>query len=214
MFRVEIKTLAISWLFGMVVLNTWSYLMYFKFFTRQFWTNIGNGMLEPPFNEDGNFNANAGNREEEADAENGSKWQGKRGRVAKFFTIVSSVVFDWDWDAVDKTILIDDFALPATREICSALVGSLLSYRFVLYILATLFPSPQGGVTIPLLGFVEHGVSRKFLFRFCMTIHVLFQICCRSRAGINRWFKGAHDAARDQNYLIGENLMNYAKHAN
>ena len=214
MFRVEFKTLAVSWLFGMVVLNTWSYLLYFNFFTRRFWTNIGNGILEPPLNEDDNLNANARNREEEAHADNKSKWQGKQGRVAKFFKILSTVVFDCDWDTVDKTILVDDFALPATREICSALVGSLLSYRLIWYILATLFASRQGGFTIPLKGFVEHGVFRKFLFRFCMTVHLLFQIGSRSHARINRWFKFAHEAARDQKYLIGENLMNYVKHTN
>jgi len=212
-FLVDVKTFATSWLMGSVVLNTWSYLLYFKFFTRRFWTNIGNGILEPPFNEDGNPNPNARNRDD-INAENALVWQGKRGRVAKFFKILRSISIDWEWDAVDRTILIDDFALPATKEIASTLVGSCLSYRLLLYVVVALFKSQQDGVTLPLLGFVEHGASRKFLFRICMSIHVLFQIGSRSRARIDLWFEAAHEAARDDRYLVGEILMNYAEHIN
>jgi len=212
-FLVDVKTFATSWLMGSVVLNTWSYLLYFKFFTRRFWTNIGNGILEPPFNEDGNPNPNARNRDD-INAENALVWQGKRGRVAKFFKILRSILIDWEWDSVDRTLLIDDFALPATKEIASTLVGSCLSYRLLLYIIVLIFKSQQDGVTLPLLGFVEHGVSRKFLFRLCMSIHLLFQIGSRSRARIDRWFEAAHEAARDDRYLVGEILMNYAEHTN
>ena len=209
---LDVKTLAISWLMGSVVLNTWSFLLYFKFFTRQFWTNIGNGILEPPFNEDGNPNPNARNREDIND-ENALVWQGKRGRVANFFNILRSVLIDWEWDAIDRTVLIDDFARPTTKEIASALVGSCLSYQLALYGVVAIFKSQQhGGVSLPLIGFVEHGVYRKFLFDLCMTLHVLFQIGSRSRANIDSWFEAAHEAARDDRYLIGELLMNYAEH--
>jgi len=204
------KTCAISWFMGTVVLNTWSFLLYFKFFTRQFWSNIGNGILEPPLNEDGNPNPNARNNDrEDANAEIGLKWQGKHGRVARFFKIWRSILLDWEWDSVDRTILIDEFARPTTKEIASALVGSSLSYQLAGYAFIAIFKVNQGGFMFPLLGYVELGVFRKSLFRFCMAVHVLFQIGSRSRSSIDRWFEAAHEAARDDRYLIGELLMEY-----
>jgi len=204
------KTLAISWFMGTIVLNTWSFLLYFKFFTRQFWSNVGNGILEPPLNEDGNPNPNARiNNREDANTENELIWQGKQGRAAMFFKIWRSVLVDWEWDSVDRTILIDEFARPTTREIASALVGSSLSYQLALYAVIAIFKVQQGGFTLPLLGFVELGIFRNFLFRFCMAVHVLFQIGSRSRTNMDRWFEAAHEAARDDRYLIGELLMNY-----
>jgi len=204
------KTCAISWFMGTVILNTWSFLLYFKFFTRQFWSNVGNGILEPPLNEDGNPNPNARNNDrEDANADIGLTWQGKQGRVARFFKIWKSVLLDWEWDSLDRTILIDEFARPTSKEIASALVGSSLSYQLAGYAFIAIFKVKQGGFMFPLLGFVELGIFRKFLFRFCMAIHILFQIGSRSRSSIDRWFEAAHEAARDDRYLIGELLMNY-----
>jgi len=204
------KTCTIAWFMGTVVLNTWSFLLYFKFFTRQFWSNVGNGILEPPLNEDGNPNPNARNNDrEDVNADMGLTWQGRQGRVARFFKIWRSVLIDWEWDSVDRAILIDEFARPTTKEIASTLVGSSLSYQLVGFVFITIFKMKKDGCVFPLLGFVELGVFRKFLFRFCMAAHILFQIGSRSRSSIDRWFEAAHEAARDDRYLIGELLMNY-----
>ena len=207
---LDTKTCAISWFMGTIVLNTWSFLLYCKVFTRQFWTNVGNGMLDPPLNDDGNPNPNArNNNREDTNAENGLIWQGKQGRVAKFFKIWKSMMLDWEWDAVDRTILIDQFARPTTREIVSTLVGSSLSYLLALYAFVAMFKVRKGSFMFPVFGAVEVGIFRKLLFRFCMAVHVLFQIGSRSRSRIDRWFEAAHEAARDDRYLIGELLMNY-----
>ncbi len=204
------KDFVISWLMGIVVLNTWSFLLYFKFFTRQFWSNVGNGILEPPLNEDGNPNPNARNNDrEDPNADIGLTWQGKQGRVARFFRAWRSVLLDWDWSAVDSTILLDEFARPTTKEIASTLVGSWLSYQVAGQAFLAIFKVKQGGFLFPLIGLVELGVFRIFLFRFCMTVHILFQIGSRSRSSIDGWFEAAHEAARDDRYLIGELLMNY-----
>jgi len=207
---LDLRTCAISWFMGTVVLNIWSFLLYVKFFTRQFWSNVGNGILEPPMNEDGNPNPNIRNNDRDgANAEAGLNWQGKQGRVARFFKVWRSVLLDWSWDAVDRTILIDEFARPTTKEITSALVGSSLSYQLIECALITIFKLKQGGFMFPILGFVQLGIFRKFLFRFCMAVHVMVQIGSRSRSSMKRWFEAAHEAARDDRYLIGELLMNY-----
>merc|ERR1712176_188474 len=146
------KTCTISWFMGTVVLNTWSFLLYFKFFTRQFWSNVGNGILEPPVNEDGNPNPNARNNDrEDANAEVGLTWQGKQGRVARFFKILRSVLLEWEWDSVDRTTLIDEFARPTTKEIASALVGSSLSYQLLQCVLVAIFKPKQGIFAFPIL---------------------------------------------------------------
>lgn len=212
MYRIDFKTVVLSWFMGTVALNTWSYMMYSKFFTTRFWTNIGNGILEPPFNEDGNPNPNANARDRmEVNEENALEWQGVQGRIANFFKTVKCVIFDWEWEAVDRSVLIDEFALPTTREVTSTFVGSLVSYRIVFYMISSLFKS-QHGIAIPFFGIVENGTVRKCIFRFCMMVHVLFQIGSRSNDKINLWFECAHGAARDDRYLIGEILLNYADH--
>lgn len=214
---IDAKTCAISWFMGTVVLNTWSFLLYFKFFTRQFWSNVGNGILEPPLNEDGNPNPNARNNNvEDPNADAGLLWQGKQGRVARFFRVWRSALFDWDWSAVDRTTLLEEFARPTTKEITSTLVGSWLSYQLAGQAVLAIFKVKQGAILFPLFGLVvELGLFLKVLFRFCMTVHILFQIGSRSRSRIDRWFEAAHEAARDDRYLVGELLMNYnpAEHA-
>ena len=61
----------------------------------------------------------------------------------------------------------------------------------------------------PLVGAMGIGVFRMLMFRSCMALHVLFQLCSAFREQLERWFEAAHSAARDDRYLIGEVLMNY-----
>ena len=42
-----------------------------------------------------------------------------------------------------------------------------------------------------------------------MAFHVIVQVSSASRSKFEGWFQAAHDAARDDRYLIGEVLMNY-----
>jgi E3 ubiquitin-protein ligase MARCH6 len=204
------------WLLGTVVLNTWSFLLYFNFFTKQFWTNIGNGILEPPFDENGNANPLARNRDlnlaNRRDVNNNDLqlfWQGNRGRAANFYRIWQSVLVTWEWDAVDRTKLVDDFARPVAKQLASALIGSFLSFQLLHFLLVSAFRGGQGGINFPLLGLVDHIACRIVLFRFCMLLHVLLQVSSGFSGHIDGWFEAAHEAARDDRYLIGEVLLNY-----
>lgn len=60
-----------------------------------------------------------------------------------------------------------------------------------------------------MFGNVERGLFQLIVFRACLAVHVLVQICSASRERLERWFQAAHDAARDDRYLIGEVLMDY-----
>lgn len=42
-----------------------------------------------------------------------------------------------------------------------------------------------------------------------MASHVMLQLCSASKARLEGWFHAAHEAARDDRYLIGEVLMNH-----
>jgi E3 ubiquitin-protein ligase MARCH6 len=206
----------ISWLMGTVVLNTWSLLLYFKFFTKQFWANIGNGILEPPLDENGNVNPLVRNRELEVDNrddvdrnEDVITWQGKHGRVAIFFKILRVVLVNWEWDAVNRTTLLEQFARPVTKQLASALIGSSSLFQLFLYVVTAIFPVHSGMVALPILGPVSQGALCMVAFRLCTLSHILFQLASAFRESIDGWFEAAHETARDDRYLTGEILLNY-----
>jgi E3 ubiquitin-protein ligase MARCH6 len=154
----DMHSLLLCWMVGAGVINTWAFLAYFSVFTKEFWASIGNGILEPPLDENGagevaRNNANVGNRamddidEEEDDLDDPYRgWQGKRGRVARFFNVWRAVFFDWEWDAVDRVKLLEEFARPITKQLASALVGSSLSFQFSLYLVPLLARFEQGSI--------------------------------------------------------------------
>lgn len=215
------QSVTFSWLMGTVVLNTWSFLLYFKCFTKQFWAGVGNGILEPPLDENGNINPLAQNQEhimENRDDFNhdGNQimWQGKRGRVAQFFKSWRAVLLNWEWDAVNRTTLLDEFARPVMRQLASALVGSSTSFQIFSYIVAASFQGQDSEIVFPLFGSVGKGVFRMLVFRTCAFSHILLQLAAAFRGNIDGWFEAAHEAARDDRYLVGEVLLNYVRDAN
>jgi E3 ubiquitin-protein ligase MARCH6 len=156
----DMKSVLFCWLVGTVVLHTWAFLAYFNVFTKTFWANIGNGILEPPVDDNGIVGAGRNNIDERNIADNDGEveldglpshpWQGKRGRVDRFFNIWIAILTGWDWEAVDRTCLLQEFARPITKQVASALVGSSLSYQFALF-------------AVPIFAkFVEGGVAGKF----------------------------------------------------
>jgi E3 ubiquitin-protein ligase MARCH6 len=205
---VDAKSILLCWLVGTVVLNIWAFDSYNNFFTRDFWANFWNAVVDPP---EENVAGNVANEDENdgtADNANGS-WQGKTGRVARFFSIWRSVLLKWEWDTVDRVALLDDFARPITRQVASALVGSSLSWQFAIYLAPLVLQVEKGGFVLPFFGLVERGVFRMMLFRMCTLIHVGIQLCSAHRGRIEKGFQVAHEAARDDRYLVGEILMNY-----
>ncbi|KAG7357135.1 ring-variant domain containing protein [Nitzschia inconspicua] len=206
------KSIIISWLLGTVVLTAWSFLLYLRCFSKQFWANIGNVILEPPMDENGNIirlDRNVEGGDDIMGIGNDTPWQGGRGRAAKFYEIWFKVFRNWEWDAVDRMPLLDEFARPVTRNLASALVGSSLSFYILVYLFEAAFPIQDNAIIFPIIGLVGKGTFRMFSFRLCMVIHVLFQLASSFRGSVNSWFEAAHEAARDDRYLIGEVLLNY-----
>ena len=152
---IDFKSLLFCWFLGTVVLHTWAFLAYFSVFTKTFWSNIGNGILEPPLDENvggGRVNMDVRNENDGEADRDGTEfqyqpWQGKRGRVARFFNVWFSVFANWDWDTVDRTILVEEFARPITKQVASALVGSSLTYQFSLFAVPLFSEFVEGGVS-------------------------------------------------------------------
>jgi E3 ubiquitin-protein ligase MARCH6 len=156
-------SIALCWTVGAVVLNSWAFFSYYSVFTGEFWTNIGNGILEPPLDEnDGagevarnNRNARgaaAENAGELADGQMIRAWQGKDGRVAKFFGVWKAVLCRWEWESVDKVPLLEDFARPITRQLASTVVGSSLSFQLSFVLAEKLLQVEQNGIVGKSLG--------------------------------------------------------------
>ena len=214
---LDVGSLLLSWVTGLVVLNTWAFFSYFSVFTRQFWANVGNGMLEPPLDENGNpipprnDDARRANNGRAAAGNNRMNWQGKEGRVARFLNVWRACLFEWDWEKVDRVTLLDEFASPIARQLASAVVGSTLSFIFLMHFVRFFVRSEQGMMAFPILGEIERGLFRQVAFRLCMVVHVVVQLCSSFRVQIEGWFEAAHSAARDDRYLIGEVLLNYER---
>jgi E3 ubiquitin-protein ligase MARCH6 len=203
----DFRSALLSWMVGSAVLNAWAFFSYFSVFTRQFWSNVGNGMLEPQVDDNGNP-LPARNHVIEV-VGNRTDWQGKRGRVAQFFGIWKAAIIDWDWEKVDKTCLLDEFAIPISRQLASSLVGSMISFILLLNLVPFVVRSENGMVVLPLIGAMERGMFRQQVFRACMITHVIVQLCSSFRGKLELWFETAHTSAKDARYLIGEVLMNY-----
>lgn len=205
---VDAKSLFLCWFIGTVALHIWAFDSYNSFFTRDFWANFWNAVVDPVEENGGGNGANRGENGAPAANANGS-WQGKAGRVAKFCSIWKSVLVNWEWDTVDRVALLDNFARPLTRQVASALVGSSLSWQFAIFLAPLVVQVEKGGYVLPVFGLVGRGVFRMMLFRVCTVIHVAIQLCSAHRGRIESWFQVAHEAARDDRYLVGEILMNY-----
>jgi E3 ubiquitin-protein ligase MARCH6 len=203
----DVRSCLLSWMAGSAVLNAWAFFAYFSVFTRQFWSNVGNGMLEPPLDDNGNPLPPRNHANEVVGSR--TDWQGKQGRVAQFFRVWQAAIVDWDWEKVDKTCLLDEFAIPIARQLASSLVGSALSFILLLNLMPFVIRSEHGKVALPMIGLVERGLFRQLVFRCCMISHIIVQLCSSFRSQLDRWFESAHNSAKDARYLIGEILMNY-----
>jgi E3 ubiquitin-protein ligase MARCH6 len=186
-------------------LNIWAFESYNSFFTEDFWANFWNAIVEPA---DDNAAREARNNANEGNETSGkSSWQGKAGRVAQFFSVWRSVIVDWEWEYVDRVTLLDEFSRPIARQVASALVGSTICWQIIIQIAPSVLQAGNGGFMVPLFGQVEYGIFRMGIFRLCAVGHVGVQLCTAHRRRIEQWFRVAHDAARDDRYLVGEILM-------
>mmetsp|Transcript_942 Transcript_942/g.1041 ORF Transcript_942/g.1041 Transcript_942/m.1041 type:complete len:1331 (+) Transcript_942:60-4052(+) len=187
-----------SWSSGFMILNVWALLCYNSMFTWQFWVNIGNAAFDAD-DRDAALDMNRPHLRLQ------TLWQGaENGRIAQFFRIYADVFCCWEWDQIDANILFYDCIYPIERNIVIALI--LPSLMLGLLGLETI------DILITQFGFkMDDGVFQVFFFRIIASV-TIFTMCIRGFSQeIVLWFNVLHKTARDDQYLIGEVLLNYAE---
>ena len=120
------------------------------------------------------------------------RWQGKHGRVASFYESLWRVLYHWEWDSVDSTVLLNQCANPVVFE---------LLWITMLPQLCLLMVDWQ----IPDLS----SFARIVLVRTVLGSAFLYEIVTAFKEELSSWFTAAHQTARDDRYLIGRILLNY-----
>ena len=170
-----------SWMEGTVLLYIWAELCIFGAFTRNYRVFAPDGPVQ---HADEEHDANSSDQR--------SSWQGKNGRVARFWGVWKSVLQGWEWDQVDEVVLLRECSIPIVTELLYALLLPILVYGICLF----QFPF--------LSGFTRSVIARSGLALTC---------CVRvSRAWkdqLRNFFRVLHKTARDDLYLIGEVLINH-----
>lgn len=192
---VSVNMILKDWLSGILLANLWALLCYNSAFTWQFWVNLGNAAFDADDREDGRQNAN--NRLE-------TVWQGaENGRIAHFFKNLFRAFGLWEWDQIDRQILLSDCIYPIERNAGIALL--LPSFTLCLLQLDT------SAVFFHLFGFALNGVAKQFVFRTIASWTICFLSIQAFREELHQWFNVLHKAARDDRYLVGEVLLNFVE---
>jgi len=200
---------------GFLLLNVWAAMCYTNAFTRHFWYSLVNAAFEddeiarnirrgqPPRPVDivfpGVWDSNR---------EHLGHWQGQDGRVGRFISIVGSVFLHWEWDRVDADILIYDFLLPIVRTLCFSLITPLALYRSCCF--DAVAGEGTSGILVLCVGLTDVGICRLAFFRIFAVLTLTCQFMLAFQSQLKDWFQVAHKAARDDRYLVGEVLLNYA----
>ena len=125
--------------------------------------------------------------------ENFDHWQGKHGRVSRFFTTLISIALHWNWELVDNTVLNIDFTLPV--------VSSLVFFATIPALCAIVLSRC----------FALTGSMAALMYRTSLVIDSLYLVLQIWRGQLKVWFEKAHRAARDDRYLVGEILLNHGE---
>jgi E3 ubiquitin-protein ligase MARCH6 len=190
-------------------------MTYSNAFTRQFWYNLANEAFED--DDVGQNNGRAPRAPGDnvlapgaGDGEHLDYWQGQNGRVGRFIGVVKAVVLKWEWDRVDPDILVHHFLLPIVQTLGISLLAPITFYAS--WHLASMAGRHEtSGVIVPYFGRIEEGMYRLLIFRICMILTFGCQFMVGFQSQLKDWFQLAHKAARDDRYLVGEVLLNYAE---
>lgn len=192
-------------------------MLYFQVFTKKFWADIVLGEGQDDENEnhgedenqdvvdaearqgDANNPPRIAARENNAhgiDADETFSWQGENGAIALAVESITAFALGWEWDKVDKQSLLQDCAFPIAKHLmfaCAVPIGALS---------LTLAP--------PLARVIGRQLELTAIFRVAVLASIVVDFIYSSKHSIQCWFQAAHRIARDDQYLIGEALLNYS----
>jgi len=222
------------WGTGLFLLNVWAAFCYFGMGTQEFWIEVIGP--DDADNQDRNRDLNQARNAVPVEAEQDENpeddqvveknttesertenlrgasisWQGPEGRVAEFIRVWNRVLLKWEWDKIDHVTLLENCALPIVQNSGSVLCISLLTAIGSALLLDIYAGSRDAsGFNFPIAGFIGKGIYRSTVFRLSSTAAVGFKLARSFQKQLQRWFRAAHMAARDDRYLVGKVLMNY-----
>ena len=207
----------VNWGTGTLLLNLWATMCYFQMFTKRFWADliIGEGRANANADEQdnepdgarqgGDGGRNHPDRNNVAGGEDNAQvpvateppkfiWQGKDGAIARAVESIKAFTSGWEWDKVDKQLLLEDCAVPISKHLAIAFAIPVAALPFAASLTKT--AGRQMGATA--------------IFRIVAIATIIVDSINSSKQGLNRWFQAAHKIARDDRYLIGEILLNYS----
>jgi E3 ubiquitin-protein ligase MARCH6 len=190
-----------SWVVGFLLLHLWGAAVYYSAFRRKFWSNVrtlamegiaGGRVGEPNRNNNRmvannpRLDINAPRMEYENDHLNDG-WQGDDGRVGKCLNCIHSAFWMFEWDKMDKDILLEKTLYPIVHNVLTAIVIPMAIFLFTT---------------------ISFGVG-VIMYRASITVVLLVDMFIALKEPLKKWYISAHKAARDHRYLIGKVLLNY-----
>jgi hypothetical protein len=162
-------------------------------------------------NDNNNANANgrrriganrqrAANVEEEDDGSDPSQWQGKNGKVGRFFTRMSDILLGQEWDVIDEAALVDELLRPVMKVLVTIILAPVTAIISV-HVMSKFIPFMQV--------LVEDDIARNNVMRYTLASAMSMISLIASKEMLQSWYIKAHKTARDHRYLVGELLVNY-----
>eukprot|EP00562_Extubocellulus_spinifer_P003665 CAMPEP_0178537610 /NCGR_PEP_ID=MMETSP0696-20121128/36682_1 /TAXON_ID=265572 /ORGANISM="Extubocellulus spinifer, Strain CCMP396" /LENGTH=1644 /DNA_ID=CAMNT_0020169851 /DNA_START=16 /DNA_END=4953 /DNA_ORIENTATION=- len=238
---LDATSLAFAWGVGTMLMNAWAALCFINAFKSEFWLNIvfvgdpaaaGGGVADaaagagagagaaPVAPNNANNDADGGDDNDDASdhevapslASSPMRLQGKDGLVARFSSVLYAILGKWEWDKVDRDILLGQSLVPLVQQLLILFVGPIVAFLGWSKLLSFLTRGRgRAGIILPYVGFVERGLYLRFFYRFFVLTTLSIQLASVGQKALQRWFRAAHSAARNDRYLIGEVLMNYVR---
>ena len=142
------KDIAMAWGVGTLLLNSWAGLCYVGAFKLGFWLNLLAGPLEvdpaaQPVVAPGAPNVDNAADANVAEVGNGGPdaqpqqpepatdtllWQGHDGLIGRLVDTMYAVLGKWEWDKVDRDVLLTRSLIPITQQLTILLLGPICAY--------------------------------------------------------------------------------------
>jgi E3 ubiquitin-protein ligase MARCH6 len=184
------ESLWASWATGGLLLYVWSFLCVRGVLTRRFRIFVVEGRAEEGAENPADARAAAW---QTVGGRLRLRWQGEYGRMAQFLEILYAVMVNWEFDKVDKTVLLHYVAIPIFMGL-SWILAIPVSFVYVSSWLWDPNLSP---------------LIRAITTRLLLGSSLAWQILRIWSDQVAIWFEKVHATARDDLYLIGEVLQNF-----
>jgi len=224
-FSYSFQELSEIWHVGFILFHCWAAICYTGVFTKDFWMRFrgaleanenaqnaagaANGAANNAANGAGNFDENNQNDGVGIAPNNHHlQWQGENGKIGQFLSVIIPVFSNWEWDKVDRDILLDEVLLPITKQLLMTLFSPVVILFISVQLQRLCLGLRPNGLD---QSFAGNGSTNMILFRLLSIFMILIQIGSVFKAPLKKWLQVAHMTARDDRYLVGETLLNYQR---